>query len=144
MTPQQTAKYWRMWGRVRTALTTLGEFSKSDADAERHAIHLDALGCQKSSKDLTNRDLDKIFDAFDRVLVIFDGPHQIDREARQPAARLIWAIDQLGLEEPYLQAISRDEYGTADWRSLTEPQLTRFRYTTTRAARRRSKKSAGR
>jgi len=141
MTPKQTAKYWRMWGRLRTALVNLGEFSKADADAERHAIHREALGCEKSSKDLTNRDLDKIFDAFDRVLVILDGPHQIDREARQPAARLIWAIDQLGLDEPYIQAIARDEFQTPDWRSLSEPQLTRFRYTLTRAARRRSQKS---
>lgn len=136
MTPAQTKKYWNMWGRVRKALTELGDFSKADADAERHAIHLEALGVQKSSKDLKNADLDKIFDAFDSILVLFDGPGAHDRSARQPAARLIWAIDQLGLDEPYIQAIALDsEFKTAAWRDLDERQLTRFRYTVTRAAR---------
>jgi len=139
MTSAQTKKYWRMWGRVRTALTTLGEFSKADADAERGAITRDALGHDKSSKDLTNRDLDKIFDAFDRILVIMDGPHDIDRAARQPVARLVYAIDQLGLDAPYIAAIALDQFKTDDWRNLTEAQLTRFRYTLTRAARARRK-----
>lgn len=140
MTPAQHNKYWRMWGRVRKALTEFGDFSKADADAERKAIHREALGNDKSSKDLTNHDLDKIFDAFDSVLVIFDGPGNHDRAERGPKARLLWAIDQLGLEEPYIQSICLDsEFKTSAWRSLDEKQLTRFRFTLTRAARARRK-----
>ena len=136
MTAAQNKKYWQMWGRVRKALTELGDFSKADADAERHAIHFDALGQQKSSKDLKNADIDRIFDAFSKILVLLDGPGDHDRAARQPVARLIWAIDQLGLDEPYIQAICRDsEFKTSAWRALDERQLTRFRYTLTRASR---------
>lgn len=140
MTPAQNNKYWHMWGRVSKALTELGDFSKSDAEAERKAIHLEALGKKKSSKDLTDDDLDKIFDAFDDYLVLFDGPSDHDRTARGPVARLIWAIDQLGLEEPYIQKLASDsEFKTTAWRELDESQLKRFRFTCTRAARQRRK-----
>lgn len=139
MTAAQTNKYWQLWGRVRKALTELGDFSKADADAERHNIHREALGKEKSSKDLTNADLDKIYDAFDAVLVIFDGPGDHDRAATGPVKRLLWAIDQLGLDEPYIASIARDTFKTEVWRDLDEKHLTRFRYTLTRAARARRK-----
>jgi hypothetical protein len=140
MTASQTKKYWQTWGRVRKALTDLGDFSKTDADEERHHIHLDALGKKKSSKDLKNSDLDKIFDAFDSILVLFDGPTATDRTTTGPIKRLIWAIDQLALDEPYIAKIAQDTYKTTDWRTLNERQLTHFRYTLTRAA--RAKKAA--
>lgn len=139
MTTAQTKKYWQLWGRVRKALTELGDFSKADADAERHAIHLEALGVAKSSKDLKNADLDKIFDAFEAVLVLFDGPGKLDRAETQPVKRLIWAIEQLGLDDPYIGKISGDQFGTPDWRTLTERQLTRLRFTCTKRARTRLK-----
>lgn len=142
MTPAQNKTYWRLWGRVRKALTELGDYSKADADAERKAIHREALGKDKSSKDLTNDDVDKIFDAFEAMLVIFDGPGDNDRAARGPKSRLLWAIDALGLDEPYIQAICLDsEFKTAAWRDLDVKQLTRFRFTCTRAARSLRKKS---
>jgi hypothetical protein len=144
MSPAQNKRYWRIWGDVRKALTELGDFSKSDADAERKAITLEALGEDKSSKDLTNADLDKIFDAFDKILVIFNGPGDHDRAARQPVARLIYAIDQLGLDAPYIEAICLDsEFKTTAWRNLNERQLTRFRYTLTRAARALKRQASG-
>lgn len=135
MTASQNNKYWQMWSQVRKALTELGDYSKSDADAERKAITLEALGKDKSSKDLTSADLDKIFDAFDAVLVIFNGPGTHDRASTGPVKRLLWAIDQLGLDEPYIVSIAQDQFKTADWRSLPEKKLTAFRYTLTRASR---------
>jgi hypothetical protein len=141
MTAEQSKKYWAMWGRVRKALTELGDYSKADADAERKAITREALGLDKSSKDLKNADLDKIYDAFDNILVIFDGPGDHNRTARGPKARLLWAIDALGLDEPYIQSICLDsEFKTAAWRDLDAKQLARLRFTLTRAAR-ASKKS---
>ena len=135
MSPAQTKKYWREWNRVRKALVELGDFSAADAAAERKVIHRDALTCDKSSKEFTNTDLNKVLDAFDKILVLFDGPS--DKPTRT-AANLIWAIEQLGLDEAYVRAISLDQFKTADWRKLTERQLTRFRYTCTARARRKS------
>ena len=130
MSPKQTATYWRKWGRVRKVLIELGEFSKEDADAQRKEIHREALKRDKSSKDLTNADLDKIFDAFDAVLVMVDGPGKSDR-SEQPRKRLVWAIEQTGLEPAYLAKLCADKHGHEDWRSLPMSDLQKFRYTAT-------------
>lgn len=141
MTPQQNRAYWRKWNEVRSVLTSVGEFSKEDAEAERHEIHRAALGTDKSSKDLTHRDLDAIFDHFDQYLVLLNGPQAgPSRAESQPVKRLIYAIERLGLPEPYLQSIARDQFKTSDWRALTERQLVRFRFTATSRA--RARKSA--
>ncbi|WP_193214974.1 hypothetical protein [Luteolibacter marinus] len=138
MTPKQNRAYWQRWNKVRTLLTSAGEFSKEDAEAERHEIHRAALGKDKSSKELTNRDLDAIFDHFDKYLVLLDGPKSgPDRADVQPVKRLIYAIEQLGLPDRYLESISRDQFKTSDWRSLTERQLTRFRFTAVNRSRAR-------
>lgn len=133
MTKSQTARYWRDWSRCRKILTELGEFSPADADAQRKVIQREAIGAEKSSKDLTNADLDKVFRAFGKILVLADGPRK-GPEEDQPVKRLIYAIEQLGVPEPYLQKICRDQYGTSDWRQLPEDKLTKFRMTATARA----------
>jgi len=139
MTKAQNSLYWRTWSKVRKTLVEFGGFSASDADQERHEIHRQALGEDKSSKKLTNRDLDVILDHFRTYLVIADGPTTEPARAEvQPCKRLIYSIQKTGLPEPYLESIARDQFGTSDWRSLTEAQLTRFRFTAvSRAAARR-------
>ena len=137
ITANQLKKYRYVWGRVRKALVDYGEFSPADAEAERKAIHREAINSEKSSKDFTNSELNRVLDAFDQILVILDGP-SAGKQSRN-AASLIWAIDQLGLDEPYIAAIAYDQFKTRDWRSLPESRLTIFRYTLTRAASARRK-----
>lgn len=139
MTKAQSSLYWRTWAKVRKTLIELGGFSKEDADLERHEIHRQALGSDKSSKLLNNRDLDAILDHFQSYLVLADGPTSGPaRTSSQPCKRLIWSIEQTGLPEPYLESIARDQFQTSDWRALTEHQLTKFRFTAvSRAAARR-------
>lgn len=140
MTPAQNSTYWRLWGRVRKALVELGDFSKQDADAERHLIHERALGKPKSSKDFNKTtDVDKVFQAFDEYLVIFDGPKSGNRAEDQPRLRLIYAIDQLALGDAYVAKISTDQFGTPEWRGLTERKLTWLRFTCTSRAGRKAK-----
>ena len=142
MTPAQKSRYWRDWSKIRKMLVEMGDFSKEDADAERHEIHRRALGRDKSSKDFTNRDLDAIFDHFQTYIVLIDGPQKTagpDGECK----RLIWAITQTGLPEAYLEAISQDQFGTPDWRSLPEADLVKFRFTAvSRAAAKRKAANA--
>jgi hypothetical protein len=133
MTGKQHARYWREWSRVRKILIELGEFSKEDDDEHRHEIHRQALGQDKSSKDFTNRDLDKIFEAFQAILVMEDGPRKGPVED-QACKRLIWAIDQLALPAPYLEKIAQDQFGTPAWRALPEEKLSKFRMTATARA----------
>jgi len=142
MTAAQTKKYWREWAAVRRLLVDLGEFSKAEADQERHEIHIRAIGSDKSSKDFTNRDLDRIFDAFESYSVLLTGPSTApSRASTQPQRRLIYSIESLGLDDPYIARITLDgEAKTADWRSLTAAQLLRLSFTL--ASRLRSKQAA--
>jgi hypothetical protein len=142
MTKSQSARYWRDWGKIRKMLVELGDFSEADADAERMQIHIRALGTAKSSKDLTNRDLDKIFKAFTDYLVLLDGPKKPTGEPTGECKRLIWAITQTGLPEPYLASIAQDQFGTPEWRTLPEDKLTKFRFTA--VARAAAKRKAAR
>lgn len=140
MTEAQNRQYFRLWGRVRKALVEFGDFSKEDADAERHLIHEAALGKPKSSKDFNKTtDVDKVFQAFDEYLVLFDGPKIGNRVQDQPRLRLIYAIERLGLPDPYIAKIARDQFGPDPWRDLTHRKLTWLRFTCT--ARSRSKSS---
>ncbi len=123
-------------------LVEMGDFSKEDADAERKQIHIRALGKDKSSKDLNNKDLDKIFDHFKAYLVLVDGPKKPTDEPNGECKRLIWAINQTGLTEPYLESIARAQFGTSEWRKLTESQLRKFRFTA--VARAAAKRKAAR
>lgn len=119
-------------------LVEMGDFSKDDADAERKEIHRRALGCDKSSKDLTNKDLDLIFDSFKSYLVLLEGPTKKSDVPDGECKRLIWAITQTGLPDPYLNSIAFDQFGVDDWRTLPESKLAKFRFTAvTRAAARR-------
>lgn len=139
MTKAQSSLYWRTWSKVRKVLIEMGGYSKEDADAERHEIHRQALGNDKSSTALNNRDLDAILDHFQSYLVLADGPRKGPTRAEtQPVSRLIWAINQTGLPEPYIESIARDQFGTSDWRALNEAQLSKLRFTAvSRAAARR-------
>jgi tRNA(Leu) C34 or U34 (ribose-2'-O)-methylase TrmL len=135
MTTRQKALYFRTWSRVRKALTSFGEFSPAEADAQRHEYTRAALGTDKSSKLFTNGDLDKVLDKFTETLVLFDGPGTETRADSQPVARLVFAIESLGLEDPYLDHLAQNQFKISPWRSLTLPQLTRLRYTATARSR---------
>ena len=137
MTAKQRSLYFRTWARVKKALTTLGEFSPAEAEAQRHEYHIAALGKDKSSNAFTNADLDRVLDKFEETLVLLDGPRSGSRTVDQPIKRLIHAISGLGLEDSYLDSIAADQFHVSGWRNLSLPQLTRFRYTATARSRSR-------
>ena len=63
MTPLQNALYWREWQKTRLRLLADGH-SPDQADARRHALHIKALGADKSHLAFTNADFDKVLAAF--------------------------------------------------------------------------------
>jgi len=135
----QIRMYRAEWARVRKALVELGDFSPSDAEAERKAIQLEAIGSDKSSTEFSDSELNKVLDAFGKILVIFDGPSS---GPTRNQANLIWAIEQLGLPEDTITHLAQDAYGRSadwprdgNWRKLPERRLTCLRYTCTRQAR---------
>jgi hypothetical protein len=60
MTKAQESLYWRLWGRAACANGWRGE----EANTQRHAAHVKALGRDKSHKDMTNREIDLVFAEF--------------------------------------------------------------------------------
>ena len=84
MNPAQIGLYRREWGQVRKVLRARG-LPPEQADAERHAMHVAALGKDKSSKDFTNTDLNKILTAFRAVI---QPPEDLD---------LALAVDRIGV-----------------------------------------------
>ena len=65
MTPRQRNKYFALFNKVRSHWLKTGSLTSVETDKRRHALHLKALGKDKSSKALTNTDLDKIYAVFE-------------------------------------------------------------------------------
>jgi hypothetical protein len=83
MTPHQRSLYWREWARVR----------RIDPQADRHTLHMRAIGAPKSSSALTNADLDRVLAEFRAI----SQPAALGPQLRaqdQPAIRLRWAIQR--------------------------------------------------
>lgn len=66
MNAAQTSLYFYQWGLARDWYTKQG-LDPKQADAKRHALHVKALGKDKSSKAFTNDDLDKVIAVFKAV-----------------------------------------------------------------------------
>jgi hypothetical protein len=78
MTPAQNSLYWREWGKTRARLISYG-FTSQQAASKRHALHVKALGKDRSHASFTNAD-------FDKVLGVFRAIHDdanLDAQLRQ-------------------------------------------------------------
>ncbi len=134
MSPKQTSLYWREWAAVRRVCP----------EADRHELHARALGLDKSSKEFTNADFDKVLAEF-RAISEPDNLEGQLRQISQPVRRLIWRIRKLA-PESYWRAIARDKFGTETLAELSEGQLTMLRNTLAaraNALRKRSVQEAG-
>jgi hypothetical protein len=122
MTPAQTKLYWREWSRAKKA----GQLG----DADRHLLHAQALGAEKSSKDFTNEDLDKVLASF-RALSQPSSLNAQLRQQEQPNTRRLHKIANLlkclGLfvAEPvqYASAILRDRFHVSVLEDLARVDL---------------------
>ena len=122
MTPRQTALYFREWANVRATCQRNGY-----PTPDRHALHAQALGHDKSSKHFTNTDLDRVLAEFLAITRPDSLSHQL-RQHDQPRIRLIYSIQQLA-PETYWSAIANDKFGTADLNQLDLQQLQHLRIT---------------
>jgi hypothetical protein len=128
MTSKQSALYWREWQAAKQALVIHQGLLPSEADAERHKIHLVELGSDKSSAAFTNADLDKVLAGFRAISRPDDLDGQL-RQSDQPHRRLVWAIERLGLDDAYLDSLASQLYGGGPWRDLAVPDLEHLRMT---------------
>lgn len=97
MSPAQTSLYWREFQYVR----------KVKPDADRHQLHVEALGRAKSSKDFTNHDLDLVLGVFRSISRPASMTSQL-RQIGQRRERMLYKIGEhircLALYVPNAQA----------------------------------------
>jgi hypothetical protein len=131
MTTKQESLYWHEWAAVRA----------ENPRADRHDLHIQALGHDKSHKDFSNKD-------FDAVLAIFRSisqPDDVNAQLRQidgERRRCIYAIAQTGFSDSYIRALAIGKFATSAWRDLPEDQLRQLKITLQNRARARDKKLA--
>lgn len=108
MTAAQLRLYRREWAACRQVLRGLGR-TPSEADAERHAIHVRALGRDKSSLVFTNSEFDQVLSVFrsytrsddlGEQLRLQDQPEQRLAGMRERAVKL---AGQIGVQEHGLE-----------------------------------------
>lgn len=93
MNDAQIRKYRFEWNKARKVLRAAGK-SPTEADARRHEIHIEALGVDKSSYDLTNKDFDAVLKLFQAISEPSSFTAQIHLEA-MPESRMRFKIDGL-------------------------------------------------
>ena len=83
MTEAQQSLYFREWGYVR----------KVKPDADRHQLHTEALGIDKSSKLFTNHDLDRVLAVFRTISRPASMTSQL-RQLGQRRERMLYKINE--------------------------------------------------
>jgi len=76
MNAKQNRLYWLEWGRVR----------RVRPDADRHALHIEALGIDKSHTEFTNAEFDRVLGVFRAITQPADVDAQV-RQLQQPRRR---------------------------------------------------------
>lgn len=108
MTKSQDRLYWREWSAAR----------KAHPEADRHRLHLQALGYRRSHTEFTNAEFDKVLGAF-RAL---SRPASVDAQIRQqdqPRTRAEHRLAEiqacLGLYVPdvaqYIATVAAEKFG---------------------------------
>lgn len=98
-------------------------------DDLRHASHVVFLGCKKSSKDITNDELDRLIACYklmidpDNLKAVMD----LNNPARAQRRRQVQGIENSGVKEHTLRAwCAHFNGGRTDWRDLPDGNFTRF------------------
>jgi hypothetical protein len=132
MSKSQTALYWREWAAAKRA----GRLDDSD----RHRLHIEALGYDKSSTDFTNKDLDKVLSVFRAISRPDDLSAQL-RQLDQQKIRILHKCRQLA-DPAYIARVVLDKFHVHALEELTQAQATMLLFTLTNRARANRRKEA--
>jgi hypothetical protein len=116
------------WARkieVLAEQSAAAEFRAASVDDYRHASHVVGLGRAKSSKALSNADLDRVLNLF-RLLQDADqlAPAMaLADPSTDERRRLLWAVSKCGFAQPYIETVCRATQGTSEWQSLSNRSL---------------------
>ena len=136
MTAKQNTLYWVEWNKTRAILTVNG-YTQLETEEWRREATTKACGKYKSSRDLTNRDLDLVLSHFRAV----SRPDDLDEQIRLTEAedeRLRQGIRQDSPGDEWLSTITRAIYGHTrpnQWEELPTKELLKLRRRCANAAR---------
>lgn len=126
---REEAKYWGLWSEIWNKF----KVPASEQPQWRRELRREVLGSERTQSTFTHGDYDVILGAMRELLaqaklVVF--PEKIiwaymEGEAR----RIAKLIDNLQMPPAYIVAISRDKFGTNDWRSLLACEMMHLFYT---------------
>lgn len=126
MTPKQKSLYFREWSAAKRA----GQLTEAD----RHTLHIEALGYDASSARLTNDELDKILAAFRAISQpanLNSQLRQLDQPRQRHLARIRDQIKTIALfrewPESYLARILQDRFSADAITDLTNEIYSRPR-----------------
>ena len=106
---QLTRLYWPAW-RAAEKVLLANHHDKAEAEEIRKQIHVEITGSACSSKDLSDRQLDRVLGRFDAISKPSDGAAQA-RHADQPMARIRFKIAEIrkrmDLPDAYVDAMAR-------------------------------------
>ena len=94
MTRKQIYLYWTEWRGVKKVLAQKMYMEPKEAEGYRHTLHVKALGYDKSSKEFTNAEFDKILATFRAYTRPADLDGQL-RQLEQPKIRAAHALQRL-------------------------------------------------
>jgi hypothetical protein len=125
MSPKQNAGYWRRWS---AACAEQGWTRKTvDLEEKRHAVHIAALGYDKSHMKFNNSEVDKVFAAFARLAQ--PGNLQVQMQAEETISgdagerkRLFFRIQQVA-QPGEAERVCRHKFDTANLNDLSTDQL---------------------
>lgn len=98
-------------------------------DCIRHACHVHALGKDKTSWSLGNRDLDLVVAVFRLLANSLDLKAQLaltraeGEEGVADRKRMLYSLEKIDLPAAYLAEMARDKFGSSDWRGLPDAAL---------------------
>lgn len=136
MTKPQKFKYFKLW----QAACKRNGWKSSDRE-KRMEIHRLALGSEKSSETLTNRDLDWVYAALELAIDPDNLTAQLKLDSRDGGRlkRVRWALDQYE-EQPLVRSLCRDKFGNPEWMNLNLEQSVQLLMTVQRHYRQQGKR----
>jgi hypothetical protein len=116
MTPAQQAKYFAEWGQLRDVLRARG-LTSAQCEQYRRDLTRRAIGIEKSSKELTNPELDKVLAliAAERAPADFNAQIRLQDSPEKRFSMLLARVEALAehmdLPTHYVDGIARRMFG---------------------------------
>ena len=136
LTPGENRKFHATW-RDAIRMFNEADMSKAEIEEERQAL-LKLAGAKPdqegrfSTTRLTSSQLNTVLDLIETT--ILGKPNQ-----KRRSSTMIYRITQIGIADEYINAITRERWGCADWKTLPDSDLVKLFYTIKERARAKSR-----